>query len=296
MGERSTIQELRKRLIRIHHCRGVGWKSISLFLQFDPTLESIFEMFPQQLIHNFHLKEAHANQFHHDLHNSWFETEIETYTRMEVHATTLLDNDYPEVLKEIYDPPWVLYTKGRTDLLSFPKLLSVVGTRYPSQVGLRSMGKVLLPLIQQNWGIVSGLAYGVDIESHKLAMRNNGITIAVLGSGFHHVYPKNHLSIAQSIARDHLLVSEYPPYQKPNKWQFPMRNRIISGLTKGTLIIEAKEKSGSLITGDQALNQGREVFAIPGSILEQRSIGTNKLIQQGAKLVMTAEDITNELI
>jgi DNA processing protein len=150
-------------------------------------------------------------------------------------------------------------------------------------------------MVRTGWTIVSGLAIGIDVESHKLAIQNDGSTIAVLGSGFNHIYPKEHIPISRQIAANHLLISEYPPDRKPAKWQFPMRNRIISGLSRGTLIIEAREKSGSLITGDYALQEGREVFAVPGSILEPCSAGTNHLIQQGAKLTTCAEDIYEEL-
>ncbi|WP_408010978.1 DNA-processing protein DprA [Pseudalkalibacillus sp. A8] len=207
----------------------------------------------------------------------------------------MFDTEYSSLLREIFDPPLVLYIKGDKALLTGRRILSVVGTRDASLNGHRSLEKILTPLIEKGWTIVSGLAFGIVIAAHRQAIASGGSTIAVLGSGFHHVYRREHTDIARNIASSHLLVSEYPPDRKPAKWQFPMRNRIISGLSRGTLIIEAREKSGSLITGDQALQQGREVFAVPGSILEPRTRGTHYLIQQGAKLTTSAEDILEEM-
>jgi DNA processing protein len=289
------IKSVRERLIVVHQSRGAGWKTIKKMFDFDPTLSTILEMGTGELVKSLEMKQYFAEMFYQDCHKFTYEQITNHYAQRNTHIITIFDPEYPEQLKEIYDPPWVLYCKGNLQYLKYPKMLSVVGTRDPSPYGIECMNKILPSLIAADWLIVSGLAYGIDINAHRLAMREKGKTIAVLGSGIEYVYPSQHKEIANEIAANHLLISEYPINQKPQKWQFPLRNRIISGLTRGTLVIEAKEKSGSFITADQALQQGREVFAIPGSILEPRSVGTNALIQLGAKLVKSTEDIENEL-
>ncbi len=142
---------------------------------------------------------------------------------------------------------------------------------------------------------MSGMAKGIDAYAHWQAIEQRGQTIAILGSGLNYVYPPSHRDLFQKLAAQQLIISEYPPHFPPRKWQFPERNRLISGLSRGVIVVEAKEKSGSLITADQALEQGREVFAVPGPIYSPASQGTNHLIQQGAKLVMSAADVLNEL-
>lgn len=261
---------------------------------FDPTFLAIFKMDVEKLRQTFSIKPHFAELIYKDLHHLSFEQISKQYKQRDIQTVTIFDLDYPQILREIYDPPWVIYCKGKLQLLNYPKMLSVVGTRAPTNYGIQCMNKILPPLINDGWLIVSGLAYGIDIYAHKLAMEQ-GKTLAVLGSGVEYVYPTEHKDIANKIAVDHLLISEYPYMQKAQKWQFPFRNRIISGLTRGTLVIEAKEKSGSFITADQALQQGRDVFAIPGSIFSSQSVGTNALIQLGAKLVRTSEDIIQEL-
>ncbi|WP_257008148.1 DNA-processing protein DprA [Bacillus sp. FJAT-45350] len=277
-------------MILIHHCRGVGWKTINAFFCFDPSLSSIFKMTVKDLVTTFRMREEYASLFYEDLHSTIISTILQEYDKHKIKTVTVLDDDYPKLLKEIYDPPWVLYSIG--DLSIANRIgLAVVGTRFPTKNGLYSLEKIVVPLIKQGWVVTSGLALGIDTHAHTLACTHNGKTIAILGAGFYHIYPKENKSLARELATNHLLLSEFPPFKRPQKWHFPLRNRIISGLSIGTLVVEAKEKSGALITADQALEQGREVFSIPGSILENNSIGTNHLIQQGAKLVLTYEDI-----
>lgn len=282
----EDMNDTRKRLIHIHVCRGIGWKTIAKFFAYDRTLAAIFDMTETELKHIFSMRDTDATLFYYDLQQAKVEN------LQGVSVITLFDEAYPKLLRDIYDPPWVLYCRGDVSILKQANMLSVVGTRSPSRTGFAAMKKLLAPMIHEEWGIVSGLAQGIDSAAHRLAL--NSKTIAVLGSGFDHIYPESSRSLAVKIASEHLLISEYPPSRPAKPWQFPQRNRIISGLTLGTLVIEAREKSGSLITADQALEQGREVFAVPGSIFESRSYGTNRLIQQGAKLVLKAEDLLEE--
>ncbi|MDE5412979.1 DNA-processing protein DprA [Alkalihalobacterium chitinilyticum] len=286
---------IKRRLIHFTHCRGAGWKTIYSFIQHDPTLDGIYKYNPTDLIHHFRMKENHANAFYFDVHHLNIDKIIKELSLHQITPITPFDTLYPPLLLNTYDPPWVLYCKGDMNLLKSAQTLAVVGTRFPSQLGLKSIDKLLPPIINDGWTIVSGLAEGIDTKAHELTMKLKGKTIGVLGSGLLHIYPRKNLPLAQCMSKEQLLVSEYPPHQKPQRWQFPERNRIISGLSQGILVVEAKEKSGALITADQGLEQGREVFAVPGSILEERSTGTNSLIQNGAKLVLNSSDILTEL-
>jgi DNA processing protein len=288
------MDEFRSKLIHLQHCRGIGWKSIAAILSFDPTLTRLYQMTLSEFSSILSISENHIRIFLNDLHSLDIDKILEEYKLKNIYLITLFDKEYPERLRHIFQPPWVLFAAGKTDLLWEKHMLSVVGTRKPSAYGFRVMDKLLVPLISNQWTIVSGLAIGIDAYAHELALKHNGKTIAVLAGGFEHIYPKQNETLAKKIMADQLIISEYPPARKPEKWQFPMRNRIISGLSAGTIVIEAKARSGSLITADFALQQGREVFAVPGSILEPTTYGTNYLIQQGAKLVQHVNDIISE--
>lgn len=264
-------------------------------INYDPSLKKIYYMSKEDLKKSFAMKDKQLESFYYDLHSKEISKNIiENCKRKNIHIITFKEDIYPKLLKEIYDPPWVLYCKGDLSLLTNENKISVVGTRTPSKNGLLSLEKIISPLVEVGWLIVSGLAIGIDARAHTVAIQNKGKTIAVLASGFDYIYPHCHENLASIIGTKHLLISEYPPNQQPQKWNFPMRNRIISGLSKGTLIIEAKKRSGSLITADMALQQGREVFAVPGSILDERTEGTHWLIQQGAKLTKCSNDVLNE--
>ncbi|MFS0865118.1 DNA-processing protein DprA [Fredinandcohnia sp. 179-A 10B2 NHS] len=289
------MDHTREKLIHLHHCRGIGWKSILRLLQLDPTLSTI-NKYPSNFFEKYlSLSKYQVEIFLKDLHSVSIQSMLKKYSATNIKVITVFDEEYPIQLKQVFDPPWVIYATGNPQILHNEKLLSVVGSRIPSDKSFKSMEKLLVPLIKENWSIVSGLARGIDTMAHQLAISNGGKTVAVIAGGLNHVYPRENKELALNIQKNHILISEYPPNMRPEKWQFPMRNRIISGLSKGTLVIEAKEKSGSLITADQALQQGREVFAVPGSILEETSRGTNKLIQSGAKLVLSSEDILSEI-
>jgi len=289
----STVRE---RLIHIHHCRGIGWKSIERLLQLDSSLSSIFSLSYDILSSYLPVTAKQSFLFFHDLHSISLQSMIKTYREKNIHIVTIFDKEYPSLLKHIYDPPWVLYVKGNIQLLQEKRLISVVGTRKPTPEGMEAVRKLLPPLINEGWVVVSGLAAGIDAAAHHIALeQKRGKTIGVVAGGLAFVYPKTNKTLFKQMAEEHLLITEQPLFVPPQKWHFPMRNRIISGLSYGTIVIQAKEKSGSLITAQLALDQGREVFAVPGSIFSEHAIGTNRLIQQGAKLVLDAEDIFEEL-
>jgi DNA processing protein len=206
---------------------------------------------------------------------------------------TLLDEDYPQLLKEIPDPPPFFYLKG---FLPPPALaIAIVGSRLASDYGISTTSRLSRELAEQGVTIISGLAMGVDTAAHKAALQVSGATIGVLGCGIDMIYPKENRSLYREMAERGGIISEFPPGTEPEAPNFPRRNRIISGLSRGVLVVEAAEKSGSLITAKFALEQGREVFAVPGNINYRASRGTNTLIKQGATLVESVADILGEL-
>ena len=206
---------------------------------------------------------------------------------------TCLSPDYPEFLSRIPDSPPILYLKGEPALLHRPQL-AMVGSRNPSGSGRRNARMFAGEFARAGLTITSGLAMGIDAESHTGALGHLGSTIAVLGTGIDRIYPAMHKEIFQRIAEQGLLVSEFPLGTPPVKMNFPRRNRIISGLSMGVLVVEASLKSGSMITARYALEQGREVYAIPGSIHNPVARGCHKLISEGARLVEKAGDIFEE--
>lgn len=207
---------------------------------------------------------------------------------------TLADNEYPRPLLEIPDPPALLYVDGNTRLLSSPGL-AVVGSRNATPQGLKNAQTFARAFSESGLTIVSGLAIGVDSAAHRGGLEGRGSTLAVLGTGVDIVYPRRNGPLAREIASKGALVSEFPLGTPPNAGNFPRRNRLISGLARGCLVVEAALDSGSLITARLAAEQGREVFAIPGSIHSPLSKGCHALLKQGAKLVESAQDVLEEL-
>ena len=222
------------------------------------------------------------------------EDEMERLERAAIHALTWHEQGYPSLLREIYDLPPVLYVKGQL-LPQDQRSLAVVGTRKATAYGREAALHLCSDLARHGVTIVSGLARGIDSVAHRAALENGGRTIAVLGNGLDIIYPAEHAELAQCIIEEGALVSEHPLGTRPEAQHFPRRNRIMSGMTLGTLVVEAPEGSGSLWTVRHALEQNREVFCIPGSIFSPASRLTNLLIQEGAKLVMDFKDVLEEL-
>ena len=223
------------------------------------------------------------------------EKELTLLDKMRANIITVWDKEYPSILKKIYDPPLMFYTLGNFE--EFDKYsIAIVGTRKPTNYGKVQAERFAADLVNQNITIVSGLARGVDSVSHKSALKNNGRTISVIGSGLDVIYPPENRKLFYEVAERGVVVSEYSPGTKPDAQNFPKRNRIISGLSLGTIIVETGATGGALQTAQFALDQNREVFAVPGNLGVRQSDGTNILIQKGeAKLVRNAEDILVEL-
>ncbi len=206
------------------------------------------------------------------------------------------EKNYPEKLQKIYAPPAKLYLLGDETILNRPSI-AIIGCRQASDYGKKVAFRFAYELAQKGIIVISGLARGIDSYAHLGALKAKGQTIAILGSGFGHIYPTENKGMCKEIIQEGgAILTEYGPESRPEKMHFPARNRIISGLSNGVLVVEAKEKSGTLITVDYALEQGKEIFIIPGNITSKNSNGTNSLIQQGAKLVTKVEDILEELL
>jgi len=222
------------------------------------------------------------------------DAELEKLHKLDVTVLTWDSPDYPDLLKQVANPPATLYIRGQLTPAD-DWALAVVGTRRATTYGKECTRLLARGLVENNVTVVSGLAYGIDTEAHTTALKAGGRTLAVLGSGVDYLYPAENRKLAQAIIENGALISEYPLGTRPESGNFPRRNRIISGLSLGVLIVEGTIQSGARITADYALEQGRDVFAVPGSILRKSGSGPNHLIQNGATLVTKVEDILEEL-
>ena len=279
-------------LLALNRMNRIGPLTVAKLMKRWPNLQEMFELSIQQLeaaglpsvlaqtIKAFNLSEVDAD---------WRWQEGSNH-----HLITWADPEYPALLKEIYDPPVVLY--GRGDLSVFNQLtVAMVGTRKPSVTGSETARHFARELSAKHITIVSGLALGVDAQAHQGCLDVAGKTIAVMGTGIDVIYPRRHVQLANEVARTGLLLSEFPLKTQPIAGHFPRRNRIISGLSLITLIVEAAIRSGSLITARLAMEQNRDVLAIPGSIHNPQARGCHHLLQQGAKLVTSVQDVLEEL-
>jgi DNA processing protein len=224
------------------------------------------------------------------------DNEWEKLEKYDIELLTVDSPGYPRLLKEIHNPPYVLYSRGKTDLINSMPLVSIVGSRKYTLYGSQIAHNFSKDLVNSGFGIVSGMALGIDSFAHRGALDSNGITFAVLGNGLDDdsLYPRNNFNLSRGIIENGAILSEYPVATKAGPLTFPARNRIIAGLSLGTLVIEAGEESGALITARMALDCNREVFSIPGSIFSPQSLGTNDLLKKGAKPVTSIKDILEE--
>lgn len=285
---------LKERLILLHYCSGGDSRFVQKCLEFDAALSIWFEAPMNELIRYFPGKVKFTQEVIRRIRSYSIEEIKETLHRKKCHAVTKLDDQYPVALLQLHTPPQVLYYRGRLDILTYKKTLSVVGPRIPSAYMKPELQRLLVPLIKNDFVIISGMAAGTDAFAHETAIKYGGNTAAVLAFGVEQLYPKVNKTLKEKLEKQHLVITEYPPHIKPQKWQFPERNRLISGLGRAVFVVEAKKRSGSLITAETALEQGKDVFAMPGRISDDSSAGTNQLIQDGAKLILTAEDIIEE--
>lgn len=279
-------------LVSLNMVSDIGSIRLKKLLEFFSQPQDILKAAPEKLIAISGIGKKIACKIH-SFKEEDLDKEFTLAKKQGLKIMTCEDKDYPQNLKNIPDPPIVLYVKGELkeeDELS----IAIVGSRRASFYGLSSAEKFATELSGRGFTIVSGMARGIDSYAHKGALKAKGRTIAVMGSGFSHIYPPENKQLAEEIAKNGAVISEFSVDTEPAKQNFPRRNRVISGLALGVLIAEAARNSGALITADFALEQGREVFALPGKVDSGTSFGTNKLIQQGAKLVSCVEDILEE--
>jgi DNA processing protein len=275
---------------------GLGSSKFSILNKHFPNVQSAWQAEPANLIQA-GLDEKTTNIFVSKRQQINLNKEIDDLQKQNIQVVTLSDPNYPPLLKQIYNPPFILYYKGNLKNLT-DLTIAVVGTRKMSSYGKNITTDIVNQLTDNRVITVSGLAMGIDAQAHLTCIQKKQTTVAVLGSSLEadNIYPSINRSLAQDIINNNgIILSEYALGTPPLKHNFPARNRIISGLSKGTLVIEAGERSGALITAQFALEQNREVFAIPGAINYPNAIGTNNLIKKGAKLVTKVEDILEEL-
>lgn len=265
-----------KSLLEIFHCAEEAWKA-------SPRLLQKAEI-PPDVIRNIIAKREKIDPVEHLL----------CLQKRGIRVILNGEGDYPELLSNIYDPPPVLYVRGEVDHLS-EQVVAVIGARRATPYGLTMAEKLGRELADEGFWVVSGMARGIDSAAHRGALCSGGKTIAVLGCGLDVVYPRENRRLMEEIAGNGAVISEFPLGTKPVAGNFPRRNRVISGLSKGVVVVEAQERSGTSITVNFALEQGREVFAVPGPVTAKLSRGPNGLIKTGAKLVENAGDILEEL-
>ncbi|WP_282941794.1 DNA-processing protein DprA [Paenibacillus sp. RC67] len=282
-------------LIALHQLEGIGWKTIQRITRCFPQLSEAAQLDINDW-QELGISSTRANVLAKglkDLDAERTKQILAAYTTKDIGIMTIWDDEYPSILKQTAQPPWVLYYKGAADILN-RLCIGVVGTRTPTTYGRRAAEQLSVSLSSAEVCVVSGLARGIDSAAHEGALKGTGSTVAVLGCSIDQVYPPENKGLYQRIAEQGLILSEYPLHMKSHPGLFPQRNRIIAGLSAGVLVIEAALKSGSLITADQALEESRDVFALPGPITSPKSQGALALIKQGAKLVTCVEDILEE--
>lgn len=281
-------------IFQLKHLRGIGNKGLLRILQYyqeHPLDEKTLDIYMKLG----QVRSPYSQLFMESFHKAMTITNEEMTYFLEYYSfITILDDAYPEELIEIYNPPIALFYLGDVSLLKKENSLAVIGSREATSFGKQIVDRLIPPLCEKDIIITSGLAKGNDTYAHQATIRNHGQTIAVIGSGLNVCYPRTNENLQKFIANEHLLISEYLPGTKPLKHHFPSRNRIIAGITRGTCVIESKAKSGTFITAQLALNEGRDVFSVPGNPLLETSEGCLQLIQSGAKCIWKAADILEE--
>ena len=281
-------------LIHLNLIQGIGLKTVQILRDVFGSIERALQATPDALRKTDQLSPAVCDLLIYKPVLYPIERELELIHKYGCKVITLYDPVYPSHLKEIETPPFVLYVKGELipeDALS----VSVVGSRNAKDYGRKVSYRLSYQIAQRGLTVVSGFAKGIDTAAHRGAVEAGGRTIAVMGNGLSLIYPAANKDLAEKIEASGALISEFPMAARPKPRNFPRRNRIISGLTLGTVIVEASNRSGALITARLAAEQNREVFAVPGEIFSELSAGTHRLINDGAKLINTVDDLLNEL-
>lgn len=283
--------------IWLSRIEGLGPIKIKKLLEIYKTPEQIWKLSKKELVAIKGIGEKLAEKILDLSYRENLNNYISYMQKYDIGIITIQDENYPEKLKHIYDSPVMLYYRGNKELLTNSKIVAMVGCRECSKYGEYVSKKFSYELAKKGICIISGMAKGIDSYSHLGCIGAGGKTIAVLGSGIDQIYPKENTALYNQILKTGgLILSEYVIGTKPTKLNFPARNRIISGVSDSVIVVEAKEKSGTLNTVDFALEQGKDVFVIPGNITSSNSVGTNELIKQGAKCITCVEDVINEMM
>lgn len=280
--------------IALNSVNGLGPVRFKKLLEFYGSPEEVFKTTPEKLLREGIIPEVCIKQLFRTELMDDAEKQLVFASENSVEVMTLADNDYPKYLKEIYAPPPLFFFKGKRSVFK-EQAIGIVGTRNPTTYGKSATASITKGLVENKLTVVSGLARGIDTVAHETCVNLNGSTIAVLGSGIDIIYPKQNEKLAEKICEKGALVSEFPMKTSPESFNFPRRNRIISGLCAGVIVIEAGLKSGSLITAHYALQQGRDVFAVPGPINSPMSTGTFNLIRDGAIPARSGSEIAESL-
>ena len=281
-------------LLQLWHTPGIGSGRLRKLLARFASAQNVLSASVRELTQVDGIDQVLAGNIKNNHDRDFGEQQLQLLAKHHAQLLTFWDADYPALLKTINDPPVFLFVFGSISILAMQQI-AIVGTRNPSAYGRLMAEKFGRELAGHGFGVVSGLARGVDTWAHRAALQVGGVTVAVLASGIDIIYPEENAALAREISERGAVVSEYPLATKPETSFFPRRNRIIAGLSLGTLVIEAGNTSGALITADNALESNREVFSVPGNINNPKSLGCNRLIQQGAKLVTILQDILDEL-
>lgn len=290
----QTEFESRSEWVALHLIHGLGSRSMQKLLELFGRPEAIFRASVKELRSVGGLRGDVARRIRGKVFSADPERELRRVQQLDARILTFRDAAYPVALRQIRTPPMVLYVKGRT-LPVHRDQVAVVGSRSPTPYGVKTAKSLSADLGRSGIGIVSGMARGIDTAAHWGALGTDGGTVAVLGTGIDRVYPRSNQKLFERIVETGAVVTEFPLGTPPEARNFPIRNRIISGLSQGVVVVEAAQRSGSLITASLALDQGRDVFAVPGSVRSFKSKGCHFLLKQGAALAESAQDVVETL-
>ncbi|MDW4039476.1 DNA-processing protein DprA [Staphylococcus saprophyticus] len=278
---------------------GLSTQQIHRLLRFSPSFMKYSKVDKQYILKQF-LGTVKITAKNENVYRLYVTTNLEVLFKQlkawKVHFITINHRLYPQLLREIYDPPLILFYRGKLTLMQSPRALAIIGSRQATQYTWQSLQTFFPSFKKHHLTIISGLAKGADMMAHQHALLFKLPTIAVLGFGHMHHYPKETKEIRQQIEKDGIVISEYLPLEKPKRYHFPERNRLISGLSKGIFITESAENSGTSITTRFALEQNRDVYVLPGTIFNKMTLGNLRSAQEGAKIVLNADDILEDFI
>ena len=289
----GTLQDDRLAWLSLYMIPGLGNAVLKRLIETFGDPETIFRVHTTELLRVEGVRRDIAGKIVSRAYDKEAEGQIRKAEQCGARILVYTDPDYPAYLREIHNPPMILFVKGKEIPLD-KTFIGVVGSRNPTHYGRNAAEKIAMGLAVRGAGVVSGLARGIDAAAHQGCLMGDGFTVGVLGTGIDVVYPESNSGLFRRVEEKGAIVSEFPAGTPPEPRNFPIRNRIISGLTRGTVVVEATRNSGSLITASLALEQGRDVFAVPGSIDSFKSTGSHFLIKQGAKLIENADDILAE--